>query len=151
MTLATDTWSKSAQVVQSQLKALGISMDIQTFEFGTLLQKMKAGEQQAGFMGYTYTSPDILYLWFHSSNIGSGLNLSHFRDSNLDAMLEQSRKEVDEQKRLQIYQEIQKYIVDQAIWVPLWINYNYIGLQKRIVNAKVHPEGYIVLFDAWLK
>ena len=45
---------KSAQVIQSQLKQIGVTMDIQTFEFGTLLAKEKAGEQQAGFQGYTY-------------------------------------------------------------------------------------------------
>lgn len=148
LTMATDTWSKSAQVVQAQLKQLGITMEIQTFEFATLLEKMKAGEHQAGFMGYTYTSPDILYVWFHSSNIGSGLTLSHHKDDELDKMIEESRSESDEDKRLQLYQDIQKYIVDKALWVPLWINYNYIGLQKRIANARVHPEGFVALFDA---
>jgi peptide/nickel transport system substrate-binding protein len=151
MGLATDTWTKSAQVIQSQLKQLGIAMDIQTFEFATLLAKQKAGEQQAGFQGYTYTSPDIVYLWFHSSNIGSGLNLSHFNDPKLDQMIEDSRSNTDDTKRLSIYQDIQKYIVDQALWVPLWTNYNFLGLQKRIDGAKLHPDGFMVLADASLK
>jgi peptide/nickel transport system substrate-binding protein len=148
ITLATDTWAKSAQVVQSQLKQLGIGMDIQTFEFATLLAKEKAGEQQAGFQGYTYTSPDIVYLWFHSSNIGSGLNLSHFNDPKLDQMIDDSRTSTDDSKRLSIYQDIQKYIVDQALWVPLWTNYNFLGLQKRVDGAKLHPDGFMVLQDA---
>src|SRR5207245_11035236 len=36
-----DTWTRSAQIVQAQLRAFGISMEIQTFEFGTLLSKLK--------------------------------------------------------------------------------------------------------------
>src|SRR3989442_1808406 len=76
-----DTWTRSAQIVQAQLRAFGISMEIQTFEFGTLLSKLKAGEHPAEFMGYTYTSPDIVQLWFHSSNIGTGLAFSHDKDS----------------------------------------------------------------------
>src|SRR5256885_2173882 len=78
-----DTWTRSAQIVQAQLRAFGISMEIQTFEFGTLLAKLKAGEHPAEFMGYTYTSPDIVQLWFHSSNIGTGLAFSHDIDSKL--------------------------------------------------------------------
>lgn len=149
--LATDTWAKSAQVIQSQLKQIGVGMDIQTFDFATLLAKEKAGEQQAGFQGYTYTSPDIVYLWFHSSNIGSGLTLSHYSDPKLDQMIVDSRTNTDDTKRLALYQDIQKYIVDQALWVPLWTNYNFLGLQKRIDGAKLHPDGFMVLNDATVK
>jgi peptide/nickel transport system substrate-binding protein len=145
---ATDTWAKSAEVIQSQLKQLGIAMDIQTFDFATLLAKEQAGEQQVGLQGYTYTSPDIVFLWFHSSNIGSGLTLSHYRDPKLDQLIEASRTGSNDARRLAAYEEIQKYIVDQALWVPLWINYNFVGSQKRIDGAKLHPDGYMVLNDA---
>jgi peptide/nickel transport system substrate-binding protein len=145
---ATDTWAKSAEVIQSQLKQLGVAMDIQTFDFATLLAKEQAGEQQVGLQGYTYTSPDIVFLWFHSSNIGSGLTLSHYRDQKLDQLIEASRTSSDDTRRVAAYEDIQKYIVDQALWVPLWINYNFVGLQKRIDGAKLHPDGYVVLNDA---
>ena len=151
ISLPTDTWVKSAQVIQSQLKQIGVTMDIQTFEFGTLLAKEKAGEQQAGFQGYTYTSPDIVYLWFHSSNIGTGLTLSHHSDPKLDQLIDDSRSNQDDNKRLAIYQDIQKFIVDKALWVPLWTNYNFVGLQRRIQNAKLHRDGYLVLTDATVK
>lgn len=146
-----DTWTRSAQIVQGQLEELGISMDIQTFEFGTLLEALKAGEQQADFMGYTYTSPDILHLWFHSSNIGTGLAHSHFGDERLDSLIEASRTETSEEARLEIYEEIQRYITDQALWVPLWINENYIAIQPEVVGAQVHPEGYLSLLDAYVE
>lgn len=97
-----ETWTRSAQVVQQQLKELGIQMEIQTFEFGTLLAKLKAGEQQAHFMGYTYASPDIVYLWFYSGNRGTGLNLSHVEDPKLDALILQSRREIDTARRVKI-------------------------------------------------
>ncbi len=143
-----DTWTRSAQVVQAMLKDLGITMDIQTFEFGTLLDKLKAGEQQAHFMGYTYTTPDIVYLWFHSSNIGSGLNVSHFSSPELDGLIEQSRTQTSDADRLATYEQIQKLISDVSLWVPLWTNYNYIGVRDTIVGAEVHPEGFLTLLDA---
>ncbi len=146
-----DTWRRSAQVVQAQLKTYGIQMEIQTFEFGTLLSKLRAGEHQAEFMGYTYTSPDIFYLWFHSSNIGKGLNFSHFKDTKLDELIEASRKEMNQTRRLRIYRDIQKYIIDKALWVPLWINHFYIAVQPNVKGAKIHPDGFLALNDVYIQ
>jgi peptide/nickel transport system substrate-binding protein len=134
--------------VQQQLEEIGIKMEIQSFEFGTLLEKAKAGEPQAHLMGYTYTNPDILYLWFHSSNIGDGLNLSHVDDPRLDAMLEESRTEVDEAARDEVYEDIQRYIVDKSLWVPLWNNEEYIATGRQVEGARISPEGYLSLLDA---
>ncbi len=146
-----DTWRRSAQIVQAQLRAFGIAMEIQTFEFGTLLAKLKAAEHPAEFMGYTYTSPDIVQLWFHSSNIGTGLTLSHNKDARLDSLIDASRRETDQGKRLALYRDIQKYVVDQALWVPLWTNTNYIAIQPAVQGAKIHPDGFVVLNDISLK
>ena len=102
-------------------------------------------------MGYTYTNPDIVQLWFHSSNIGTGLAHSHFPSEELDALIEASRTETDEARRLETYAEIQRYISDQALWVPLWTNENFIAMSSRVSGAVVHPEGFLLLNDATLE
>ena len=57
-----------------------------------------------------------MYLWFHSPNIGTGLTLSHHSDPKLDQLIDDSRATQEEAKRLSIYQDIQKFIVDKALW-----------------------------------
>ncbi len=146
-----DTWTRSAQIVQGMLAELGIEMEIQTYEFGTLLERFRAAEHQAGFMGYTYTNPDIVHLWFHSSNIGSGLAHSHFPSDELDALIERSRTETDPDSRLEIYAEIQRFISDRALWVPLWTNDNYIAVSADIDGSLVHPDGFLLMNDATLE
>jgi peptide/nickel transport system substrate-binding protein len=146
-----DTWKDSAQLVQAQLKELGIDMQIQQFEFGTLLDKAKKGEQQAHLMGYTYTNPDIVYIWFHSSNIGTGLDLSHFKDARLDKMIDDARLAVDDAQRLKLYEDIQKLIVDNALWVPIWTNFIYTAYQPRGKGIKLDSEGRTILFDAYVQ
>lgn len=148
--LKSDSWTRGVQVVQSQLKDVGIGMDIQIFEFGTLLEKCQAGEHQVETMGYTYPIADIVYLWFDSANIGSGLNLSHTDDPDLDALISKSRTTMDEDARNAVFEDLQKYIVDKAIWAPLWIdNYTW-AYDNSIQGAQVHPDAYTVYFDAWL-
>ncbi len=148
--LKSDSWTRGVQVVQSQLKDIGIGMDIQIFEFGTLLEKCQAGDHQMETMGYTYPIPDIVYLWFDSANIGSGLNLSHTDDPDLDALISRSRTTMDEDERNVVFEDLQKYIVDHAIWAPLWIdNYTW-AYDNSIQGAQIHPDAYTIYFDAWL-
>lgn len=148
--LKNDAWDRGVQVIQSQLKDVGIQMEIQDFEFGTLMEKCKAGEQTAEMMGYTYTNPDIAFVWFHSSNIGTGLNFSHLNDPKLDALIVKGRTTMDDKARAQVYQEIQKYLVDVAVWVPLWIDKYTTAYDNKIQGAKFHPDAYTIYFDAWI-
>lgn len=144
------SWSQSAQLMQQQLKQLGITMRIQNYEFGTLLDRIKKGQCSAHFMGYTYTNPDILYLWFHSSQIGDGLNLSHYRDPQLDQMIEEFRRTTDQQQQTELLRRIQTYVVDKALWVPLWNEQQFAVTQNELHGAKFSEEGYLVLQDARL-
>lgn len=145
-----DPANKASQVMQAQLQALGITMEIQTFEFTTLLADLKAANYEVSIIGYAYASPDILHIWFHSSNIGSGLTLSQYNNPELDELIEASRQEVDQNARLVIYEDIQKLIVDNAIWVPLWQASTWYGLQQRIAGHEIHPDGHLHLFEAYL-
>ena len=109
-----------------------------------------AGEHQVETMGYTYPIADIVYLWFDSANIGSGLNLSHTDDPDLDALISKSRTTMDPDERNAVFEDLQKYVVDHAIWAPLWIdNYTW-AYDKSIQGAQVHPDAYTMYFDAWL-
>jgi len=145
-----DDATRSAQIVQQQLAGIGVDMKIETIEFGTLLELAQEGTHQANLIGYTYANPDIVHLWFHSSNIGTGLAHSHFDSPELDALIERSRVETDEAVRLEAYADIQRFVADQALWVPFYINDNYIATSASLEGEQVHPDGFLLLNDASL-
>jgi peptide/nickel transport system substrate-binding protein len=148
--LTFDSWQRAAQVAQAQLEDIGIEMKIENYEFGTVLDKLKAGDHQMEMMGYTYTEPDIAYIWFDSSNIGNGLNFSHMNDPKLDELIAKGRSTTDRAERAKVYEELQKYIVDLSLWVPLWVETNNYAFSKRLHNAQLHQDAYVVYFDAWV-
>lgn len=151
LNLPTDSWNRGAQVVQSQLRDIGIEMEIQQVEFATLLDQAKAGTHQAEFMGYTLVDPDIAYLWFHSSQAGTGLNFSHISDPTLDELIMRSRSAMDMTERATVLEELQRYISDLSLWVPLWIDEYNVAYNQSIQNAQFHDDGYTVYFDAWIQ
>jgi len=144
------TWNSSAQIIQQQLKAVGIDVKIQNMEFGTLLSKTKAGEDAAHLMGYTYNTADILDLWFRSSNSGSGLNLSHINDPHLDSLITDYQRQLTDAGRNAALTSLQKYISDQAVWVPLWNPQEDIVTTSNLHGAQLSNLGYLVLNQAQL-
>ncbi len=146
-----DTWTASLQLIQADLASLGITMEIQSFEFGTLLEKLMAGEHSVDVMGYTYLTPGIFDLWFHSKNIGTGLAHSHFNSPEFDKMIEDSLVMTDWNERQALLIEMQKFVIDNYLWVPIYNNTYYEALQPWVKDTTMHPDAYLILNDTYLE
>lgn len=142
------TWNTSAQLLQQQLKAVGIEMTIQNLEFGTLLSKAQAGADPAHLMGYTYNTADIIDLWFRSTNSGAGLNLSHIKDPHLDALINAYQTQTTDAGRNAALVTVQKYISDLGLWVPLWNDEQDIAATTQLQGVKLSNQGYLILNQA---
>lgn len=150
MTSSTYGWVQSAQVVQEMLRAHGVTTTIDVVEHTTLLSNGREGLHQAIFLGYTYTSADILNSYLNSANIRTGYNWSHHDSEQVDAWLAFSRSTSDDAARAETYEQLQRYVIDQALWLPLWVNDNYIAIQPRIQGARLSSEGFLFLNDAYV-
>jgi peptide/nickel transport system substrate-binding protein len=131
-------WDQAAQVIQAMSKEAGIDIKITNLEWGTLLETATKGDFDLSLMGYTYNDPDVLYLFLHSSQT-NGLNFSYIKDPKLDGLLEKGRSTVDPTARKQVYADIQKYVIEQAWWVPLYTEKQFSVVNKRVQGLIVHP------------
>jgi peptide/nickel transport system substrate-binding protein len=150
LNLPNDSYGRAAQVVQAQLADIGVSMIIQQLEFATVLAEVAAGNHQAVFMGYTYTDPDIAYQLFHSTQL-KGINLNQVSDPHIDDLIAQGRSEMDAAARTAVYAELQKYVNDQGLIIPLWYDSYYVGFDKTLKGAAFHPDNYAVYYDAYFE
>jgi len=142
------TQSQAAQIVQAMLKDIGIDIKLQTMEPATLIEKATKGQYDLAFLSYTYNDPDILYLLFHSSQIG-GLNHIRVKNPELDVLLEKGRTTMDTEERKKIYADIQKTIVDQAYWAPIYSGKVFYIANKKVHDVKLTPTGLLVQ-DGWV-
>ena len=141
-------WSQSAQLIQQQLKGVGVKMEIQSLELGALIEKVGAGESQANFLGYSYTNPDILYQFFHSSSIEAGLNTTRIQSDELDAVLEKMRSAADAAERDRFARQAQETLIDEAAWVPIVVNQDYWAARQEVRGAEVGADGSWYLQNA---
>ncbi len=117
--------------VQDQLKQVGINVDFQSIDFGTLLGQMDAQTYDMYILGWTNIGSDPNDEVFWSSQfdvVGSGFNNTSYQNAKLEDLLKQgySVPGCKPEDRAPIYKEIQQIIHDD---VP------YIFLNGRVSNA----------------
>ena len=126
-------------IIEMWRQELGVEVEIQQVEWATYLEDLNQQRFQAyGGLGWQADYPDpqdFLDILFHTE---SSINHGAYSNADLDAILEEARTEADLEKRVSLYHQAEKMIVDDAAWLPLW----YAG--ERYVLIKPHVENYRV-------
>jgi peptide/nickel transport system substrate-binding protein len=82
--------------------------------------------------------PDAhMYDIFHSD---SGINLGKFRDAYVDQLLEQGRTTIERDKRIGIYQQMQRHIAEQAYMIFVYAS-GAVELMRDVVKGYVSLPG----------
>ena len=105
-----------AILLQEEFKSAGINLSIEQLEWGAYLDAVSNGEHDLFILGWPNPvgDPDQgIWPLFHSSMQGTGGNRSFFDNEEVDSLLEEGRRELDVEKREQIYQEIDKILVEE--------------------------------------
>jgi peptide/nickel transport system substrate-binding protein len=133
-----------AQMLQAMYAELGVTLELEQVDMGVLFGQVVSGQYQVGVGFYDFPEADVMYTFYHSSNLG-GYNISQINDAALDEILDRTRNETDGTLRQQAVNEAQQYIVEQAFVVPLITMEEYIPVSNRI-------EGIVIAQDVttWL-
>lgn len=123
------------EILKEQFREIGIDMTIEQSDPSILYEKAALGDYDVMTNGYSYPEADVLYLFFHSSNMGGGLNYGQLADPALDAMLEATRTTMDPAARQEVVNQVQQYIVEQAYWVPIYNAYGNTVLSNNVRDA----------------
>jgi peptide/nickel transport system substrate-binding protein len=139
---------KIAEILQQQYRALGVDVELGQYEWGVFIGMGISGEATLGLVGYNYWDADILAMFYRS---GAGMNFSHYSDPNMDEILDQMRATVDREARQALAAEAQRYLVEQAVAVPLYTSKQFIALSNRVMGEiPLLPIDRFWLSDAYL-
>lgn len=141
-----DVRNRSAQVVQAQLKEIGVDVDINVYEWGAFQDAINAGQHDMLILGWTNTTCDPDYSvtpLFHSRNCGASGNRAFLKDEKLDGMIDAASSETNEEKRLQIYKDIQVYLNEICPWVPLYYKHDMVGRRSDLVGFQFNKNTAI--------
>ncbi|MCF6459953.1 glutathione ABC transporter substrate-binding protein [Clostridium sp. Cult3] len=143
-----------AEIVQAQLKEVGVDAKIEEVEWGAYLERTAAGEHDMFILGWVTVTGDAdygLYALFHSSQHGGAGNRTFFTDPEVDKLLDKGRTSIDEKERLDAYSKAQEIIVEEAPQLFLYFQTQNAGLQSNIDGFKLHPAGHHKLSNVGFK
>jgi peptide/nickel transport system substrate-binding protein len=133
-----------AAVLQQQLRDVGIALDIRTFESATFLADVGKGAFQFYSLRWIggNEDPDIFDTVFHSSNTPpKGRNRGFYSNPRVDALIDQARRESDQNIRKRLYAELQQVLAQDVPYVNLWYFDNVLVSSKRVHNITLNPSG----------
>jgi len=124
-----------AIAIQEQLKSVGVDMQIEQLLQATLISKQENGEFPfwRASWGADYFDPENFMALFYSKNITpKGPNRVGYSNPIVDELYEKSLKVTDNNERMKIYYEMQKIVIEDAAWLPLYYNEQIYLLNKNI-------------------
>ena len=136
-----DVRTRSATIMQAQLAEIGINVEISTYEWGALLEILTAGDHEMFILGWSNGSFDAdgsTYQLFHSDNFGATGNRAWLDDEEVDSLIEAAQKELDNDKRMELYKELQFRLHDLCPWVPLYYKDDNVGVRADLKGFRLH-------------
>jgi peptide/nickel transport system substrate-binding protein len=142
-TSTTESTRLMVAVIQQQLREVGIVLDIRSFESATFLADVIHGAFQMYGLRWVggNQDPDIFYV-FHSSRFPpNGANRGRYSNPKVDALIDQARREVDQNARKKTYADVQLILADELPYIDLWYLDNVLVHNKRVRNLQLNSAG----------
>jgi len=146
---------KTAEIIKENLLALGMAVEIKTFELGTLNQEIiYPREYDALLFGQIIGQGADLFVFWHSSQRNApGLNIAMYASSKTDKILEEIIKTTDPEIRRQKYRAFEEEVRKDApavfIYSPEFIYVVSKNLKGLNLNNLTLPSDRFLEIHKW--
>lgn len=133
--LSNDNYSDRCNFIASQLGQLGLSIQVEIMQPSLLREQMS--NKQAPFFWATwiadYPDAEVYLSMFYGKN-DAPPNYTRFKNAEFDAYYERSLTTSTEQERIQLYQQMDRILIEEAPCIPLFYDEIVHFLQKNVSN-----------------
>jgi len=139
--------------IQADLAAVGLKVNIETYEWNTFLGEVNPGlEGKADMaeMAWMTNDPDTLpYLALRSGAWPDkgGFNSGYYANPEVDKLLEAARTATDQDERARLYKEMQVIVQEDAPWVFVANWKQNAVTSDRVENFSLEPSFLLHLQD----
>jgi peptide/nickel transport system substrate-binding protein len=153
---STDEFTRlTSEAIADQWKRVGVKLELRPLEFATFYSDITRGSFQMYTLRWVggNNDPDLFESVFSSKKMPPvGSNRGHYKNPQLDALLDQARVEMDQAKRREILARVQGIVARDEPYINLWYVDNVCVHRDRLTGIALSPGGdYDFLDSAYLK
>lgn len=151
-----ETGQAYGELIQHDLGRIGLDIRIRQVAFPVYLAETARRHTVALFLsGWSADYPDpsnFLDTLFHSRGIreSGSQNRAFYRNPELDALLDRARVEPNRERRMAMYAEASRILVEDAPWAFMFSNTVTDTWQPYVRGYRVHPVYRPFYRDVWL-
>jgi len=130
-------------VLQSQLKAVGINVDLRSYDWGTFYGDIKVGNFQMFSLSWVgIKTPDVFRYIFHSASVPpNGANRGRFQDDIVDRLITVAGRAETLVSQGAAYRDLQQRLLEKLPYVPLWYEDHVFISRKEISGYSLGLDG----------
>jgi len=139
-----ETTRLEAQVIQQELRAAGIDLQVRSTEFATFYSDITKGAFQMYMLRWIGANedPDIFrYTTATAAFPPKGANRGRYTNPRVDALLKAANAEIDQEARRRDYVQVQQILATDLPSIPLWYPNNEVVHSTRLTNVKIDAGG----------
>jgi len=146
-----ETRQKCAEIIQRQLKEVGITAKIRIIEWSAFVTDFITKRRfDAVILGWTIPlDPDAYDVWHSSKTRPEELNFVSYKNKEVDEMLEKGRSTFDQARRKKYYDRFQEILAEDQPYTFLYVPDELIMITNRVRGIKPAPLGISYNFDKW--
>jgi oligopeptide transport system substrate-binding protein len=132
-------------VIYQWRQNLGVEVTVRQLEPERFLYHLSEEADQMFYTGWIADYPhpqDFLDVLFHS---GAENNHGQYSNPQVDALLEAAGVEQDRDLSLELYQQAEQLLVDDAACIPLGFGRNYVLVKPYVKDYELNPLGFAML------
>lgn len=146
-----ETRQKCAEIIQRQLKEIGIVVKIRIVEWSAFVTNfINKRRFDAVILGWTIPlDPDAYDVWHSSKTAPEELNFVSYSNPEADEMLEKGRSVFDQAERKKFYNRFQEILAEDQPYTFLYVPDELIIVSNRIRGIEPAPIGISHNFIKW--
>ncbi len=137
-----------ADYMLTDLAKVGIKVELNGLNQAGYFDAVRSGQHHTQGWWDTGTDPDVVRILFYSKNAGGGTNRNNYENAEMDRLIDEAAGEADPEARVELYRQIQRKVMDEAIMVFYNDPYTLYAHTDKLSNPVMYLGGNYAYFAA---
>jgi peptide/nickel transport system substrate-binding protein len=134
------------ELVQQQLKTLGVELKLQLLTTGDIAKVQASGDYDFLWFNLTRADPDVLRTIYSTK----ASNRAYLKPGPLDDLLDRQASTTDTAQRKDAVAQAQRHIIEQGYQIPVFELSQVHGLGAKTKGLRFEASSRLTFFDTWL-